>query len=68
MGRKYPKVQAGEWVSPVRKGYRMACCDCGLVHKMDFALIAWRNGGKKIIFRAYRDERATAAIRRRDKS
>ncbi len=57
---RYPKVQAGEWVTPKRKGYKMACCDCGLVHRLDFRLTA-RN---RIQMRGFRDLRATAAVRR----
>ena len=26
------------WVQPVERGYLMACCDCGLVHRMDFRI------------------------------
>jgi len=44
---------------PIRRGYKMACCDCGLVHKLDFRV---RKG--KIEFRVFRDNRATAAMRR----
>jgi len=25
-----------EWVEPVMKGYLMQCCDCGLIHEMQF--------------------------------
>jgi hypothetical protein len=25
-----------EWQTPKMKGYLMKCCDCGLVHKLDF--------------------------------
>lgn len=61
--RSYPVAQHNEWIRPIRKGYRMRCCDCGLVHELDFAII--RHGsGRKVIFRARRNERATAAIRR----
>lgn len=55
---EYYKPEEGEWVEPTRKGHKMACCDCGLVHTMDFRIL---NG--KIQFRAYRDNRATAGIR-----
>jgi hypothetical protein len=24
------------WIQPIERGYLMACCDCGLVHEMDF--------------------------------
>lgn len=63
---KYPKKQNGEWVQPVMTGYRMACCDCGLVHKMNFKVIKWGRG-HKVIFQAFRDNRATAAKRRSKK-
>ena len=46
---RFRSVKAGEWVQPVCRGYLMKCCDCGLVHKMDFRihrgrvqLRAWR--------------------------
>lgn len=55
----YEKPEEGEWVQPIKKGYKMACCDCGLVHKMDF-----RIAYGEIQFRAFRDNRATAAKRR----
>lgn len=25
-----------EWQAPVMKGYLMKCCDCGLVHELEF--------------------------------
>lgn len=55
----YKTVKAGEWVQPVRNGYKMACCDCGLVHVLDFRL---HQG--KIQLRASRNERSTAQKRR----
>jgi hypothetical protein len=30
------------WLQPVRRGYLMACCDCGLVHRLDFRVVAGR--------------------------
>lgn len=60
---KYDNPKAGEWIRPVRRGYKMACCDCGLVHVLDFRLTKWGKG-KKIWFRAFRNNRSTAAIRR----
>lgn len=49
----------------MRKGYQMACCDCGLVHSVDFRLIRYGNGRHKIQLRAFRDEKATADLRKR---
>jgi hypothetical protein len=55
----YTKPKPGEWVQPVEHGYKMACCDCGLVHKIDFRV---ENG--RVQFRVVRDNRATGQIRR----
>jgi len=59
VSRTYDEPEANEWVQPIRTGYRMACCDCGLVHEMDF-----RVAGRKVQFRVRRNERSTAAMRR----
>jgi hypothetical protein len=48
------------WVAPISRDYTFECCDCGLVHRMDFRIV----GGKQIQFRVDRDNRATAAHRR----
>ena len=55
----YDKPEKNEWVQPVRRGYKMACCDCGLVHEMDFRITA----GNHIQFRVRRNNRATGAVR-----
>lgn len=59
---KYPKVKGGEWQAPMTN-YRMACCDCGLVHKMEFGIDA-RN---RLIFRARRDVKETKLLRKRER-
>jgi hypothetical protein len=56
---KIDEPEAGEWVSPVRKGYFLVCCDCGLVHEMDF-----RIHKKHIEFRCFSAPRRTGQIRR----
>lgn len=48
-----------EWVQPIRRGYKMCCCDCGLVHDMDFRIVKGRAQ-----FRASRNMRSTALVRR----
>jgi hypothetical protein len=55
----YPGVKGGEWVQPVPAGYRMACCDCGLVHELDFRIHEGR-----VQMRGKRNNRSTAALRR----
>lgn len=49
------------WITPRKRGYRLRCCDCRLVHEMDFRV----TDGGQAQFRARRDNRATAASRRR---
>lgn len=66
------------WVSPVMSGYRLACCDCGLVHDMEFAavrVIKQNDDGTwdydeldpdeyRVMFRAKRHNRSTGQHRR----
>lgn len=59
---KYEIVEAGKWIKPIKRGYLMACCDCGLVHRVDFEHIKWGRG-RKIILRAWRDEKETKRVR-----
>ena len=33
---KYDDPENGEWIFPIMKGYKACCCDCGLVHRMEF--------------------------------
>lgn len=77
--RKYPPVLDGQVVHPRMKGYRMACCDCGLVHVIDFEVVKAgredaqgyftttrpKERGLRVQMIARRDNRATAQIRRR---
>jgi len=51
---RYHPVKSGEWVQPVRKNYYMKCCDCGLVHRMNFKLIKYGDNKNTIQFQAFR--------------
>ncbi len=84
MGRKYPPMIEGDdgwcdWIAPI-PGYRFMCCDCGLVHEMEFRIVkqtgptdaagTWpsrapKEKGLRVAFRAKRDRRASAGARRR---
>ena len=59
--------QFSEWISPVqgREGppeafFKMSCCDCGLVHDIDFRV----SGASKVLFRIARNHRSTGQVRR----
>lgn len=53
------RPKPAEWVLPVADGYQMECCDCGLVHTVDFRVIDGRAQ-----MRMRRDNRATLMKRR----
>lgn len=67
-----------DWVEPVMAGYKMSCCDCGLVHDMQFAVLkkgadlpdgTWEAEEMdpekfRVRLRARRNKRATASARR----
>lgn len=67
------------WVFPEMSLYKMACCDCGLVHDLAFEIVEVEYNDKgyfrhkktidglKVRFKARRNNRATGQIRRRKK-
>ena len=55
---KFKSVKSGEWQQPIRRGYKLACCDCGLVHRLNFRLVK-RGNRTWIQFQAFRDGRIT---------
>ncbi|MCC6779757.1 MAG: hypothetical protein IT537_24515 [Hyphomicrobiales bacterium] len=56
---RYDVVAYGTWTRPRLRNFREQCCDCGLIHRLDFRIVDGR-----IEFRTRRDDRATAAARR----
>ena len=44
--KKY--MEPGKWYRPVMKGFRLGCCRCGLLHRVEF-----RIDGKEIEFRMW---------------
>lgn len=69
-----------DWQFPDMERYRMGCCDCGLVHDMEFEVVKvthqYQDGsfdsrtvsrGYRVRFRAKLNNRSTANIRRRMK-
>ena len=56
---RYIQAIDGEWIRPKMRGYRMRCCDCSLVHVVDFRIV-----GMKVEMRPRRDKLKTAASRR----
>lgn len=66
-----------DWMMPLMDKYRMACCDCGLTHTLQFRVmrVAKKSGqfsegpdaskNHRVLFRARRNNRSTAALRRK---
>jgi hypothetical protein len=46
--------------------YKIQCCDCGLVHRFVFAVVK-QGKRNRVAFKISRDNRATAAVRRKKK-
>ncbi|HET7321161.1 MAG TPA: hypothetical protein VFI96_01620 [Longimicrobiaceae bacterium] len=59
-----------EWVYPIMHGYKMACCDCGLVHNMNFRVVRGSDGEVlddeeyRVEFQVSRNARSTGQLRR----
>jgi hypothetical protein len=35
----YEVVAYGEWTRPRMQNFREQCCDCGLIHRLDFRIV-----------------------------
>lgn len=57
---KYRQVYFGRWYRIPWRGYKVACCDCGLVHAIDHR----RGQGGELFVRYDAAPRHTAAVRR----
>lgn len=70
-----------DWITPTMAHYRMACCDCGLVHDMQFLAVrvtktlpdgswAYKELDPKkyrVVFKASRNNRSSGQMRRKIK-
>jgi hypothetical protein len=58
--REYYHVKDGEWIEVPKRGFKEQCCDCGLVHRLNFRI----NAQGKIEIQAFRDGKATGGARK----
>jgi hypothetical protein len=68
MTKGYQQIVEGEWIEPSRKGFIDQCCDCRLVHVIDFAVVDKNKKtipGATVQFKLRVDRRKTAASRRK---
>lgn len=57
--KQYEQIYDGEWFKWNWRGNKHQCCDCGLVHDVDYRV---KNGHLEM--RCYRNGRATGGSRR----
>ena len=68
MTKGYQQIVEGEWIEPSRKGFIDQCCDCHLVHVIDFEVVDKNKKkipGATVQFKLRVDRRKTAASRRK---
>lgn len=53
-------IKDNEWQTPLYKGYKLICCDCGLVHDTDFRVYKGM-----VQFKVRRNEKLTKIERER---
>lgn len=56
---KYAQAYDGEWMRIPWKGFREQCCQCALIHVVDYRVV-----DGKLEFRCTVDKRATTAARK----
>ena len=69
-----------DWIAPQMKDYKLVCCDCGLVHRINFhvrQVVKHKKNGvfthkepkgeMAVFFQAARDDRSTGQKRRNKK-
>lgn len=56
--KRFKQVTSGEWVQPRMRNYFIKCCDCGLIHRMNFKVVVDREGFVRVRFQAFRAKKA----------
>jgi len=56
--QKFKKVGAGQWQQPRMKNYFLQCCDCGLIHRMNFRVRINKKGIAIVQLQAFRAKTA----------
>ena len=36
---RFKTFEDGEWMRPIKRGFKHQCCDCGLIHVVDFKIV-----------------------------
>ena len=57
--KHFEQPREGEWLRPVKSSYVVACCDCGLVHTINFRIT-----DSDVEFQVFSAPRETKLLRR----
>jgi len=63
-GMKVVKVKEGRWYR-LQPEDRMTCCDCGLVHRVNFKALMYPKRKLRLFIKYFRDEDETYRIRKK---
>ena len=63
----YKEVEAGEWVRVGMRNHKDQCCDCGLLHRVNFRIVKDHRDRNTIEVQTFRAGRAVR-IDQREKS
>lgn len=61
---RYETLRDGKWVNTPARRYRIGCCDCGLVHDVEFRMVVTADGQFQLQRRLRRNKRQSAIARR----
>lgn len=56
--KKLTQRKSGEWVQPRMKNYFMQCCDCDLIHRINFRVVMDKHGFAHVQMQAFRAKHA----------
>lgn len=59
---EYKSLSDGEWTELDNEDHKIACCDCGLIHKLEGKVT-----DNKVSIRFFRENRSTGQYRRHNK-
>lgn len=69
MTKGYMQIGEDDWIEPTHGRFVSQCCDCHLVHIYKFAVVDRKTRkpirGSQVQFKVTRDDRKTAASRRK---
>lgn len=60
---EYYHVTDGEWIRVPLRNYKEQCCDCSLIHRLNFKIKKDKNGRNELWIQTFRDGKSTGGAR-----